>query len=225
MAKTKNPRVSVNKLAEYLEANATRRKQIVSDTKYPEKFITTRYKDARENIKSYLTNGLDEDFILDAIDDFKAIKPKTDFQAQDKQLSIESLEALLEADLSILDACDLSIHDDENKLIKIMGVDISVNPDIIITKNIGGIVHKGALKIHLSKNNTLSEESQLIVSVMVYKYVSDFIIKLGESANTKICYSLDVFNVSIKCCPSSYKLRMKRIEAACEEIAMWWGKL
>lgn len=44
------PRLSVNKLAEYLEASSTRRKKIVFDAKYPEKFIVTRYKEAREAI-------------------------------------------------------------------------------------------------------------------------------------------------------------------------------
>jgi hypothetical protein len=225
MAKTKKPRISVNKLAEYLEANSTRRKQIVYDAKYPEKFIVTRYKDAKDVIFPYLTHHRDEDIVLNEIDGIKAKKAKTDFQEQDQRLSVESLEALLETDLSSLDGCELSQCDDENKLVSISDVDISVNPDIIIKRVIHDVTHIGAMKLHISKNNTLSEESQNIVAVMIINYVSSFLSKKGQVVQPKLCISYDVFNESLQCCPTSYKLRMRRIEAACEEIALWWDKL
>ena len=48
------PRISVNKLAEYMEANSIRRKKIVYDAKYPQKFIVTRYKESKDTIKQCL---------------------------------------------------------------------------------------------------------------------------------------------------------------------------
>lgn len=219
------PRISVNKLAEYIEANPTRRKQIVIDAKYPQDFITARYKEVRESIKSFLINDRDEDIALAAIEDLKLKKVKTDFQEQDRNLSIESMEAILEIDLSELDGLNLSNHDDENKLIDIMGLDISVNPDIIITSNKGKIIQKGALKAHLSKTNQLSEEGQSLVAVLVHEYVSKFLLKKGEISSQKLCFSLDIFSETMLCCPKAYKLRLKRVEAACEEIVLWWATL
>ena len=221
----KKPRISVNKLAEYLEAISTRRRKIVEDAKYPEKFIVTRYKDARGVINNFLSNNIDEEFVLDTIIEFENKESDTEFQEQDNRLSGESLESILEADISLLDGCEVSTYEDKNELIEISGVDISVNPDLLVTKIVDGVRAIGAMKLHISKTNQLSDESQKVVAVMLYLYVGKFIIGKGEAENPKLCLSFDVFKQCIECCPTSYKHRIKKIEAACEEIGLWWDKL
>ncbi|NML65172.1 hypothetical protein HHL22_08145 [Hymenobacter sp. RP-2-7] len=221
----KKPRISVNKLAEYLEASPTRRKKIISDAKNPAKFITTRYTNARDVIKNYLIAGQDEDYVLESIKEIEEIEAKSDFQEQDKALSIESLELLLETDFAVLDECEIINFDDANKLIEIAGVNISVNPDLVLTKRVGDITHIGAVKLHLSKSNLLTNESQKIVGVMLHDFTGKFLTKEGENPNPKLSMSIDVFQATIDCCPKSYTLRMRTIETACEEIALWWGKL
>src|SRR5665647_1822012 len=98
----KTPRISVNKLAEYMEANPMRRRRIVFDAKYPQKFIVIRYKDARDAIKQYLENGYGEDYILDVIRQLEEREPETPFQEQDLKLSIEVLELFLDSDITSL---------------------------------------------------------------------------------------------------------------------------
>ena len=226
MAKSaKLPRISVNKLAEYLESSPTRRKKIIYDAKYPSKFIVTRYTDARDIMKTYLRNGQEEDFVLKAIEDLEKKKPKTDFQEQDIALSIESLELLLETDTSVLEGYEVSCFEGVNELVKIVGVDVSVNPDLILTKKVGDIVNVGSVKLHLSKSNLLSNESQKVVAVMLQSFTSSYVVKKGEVANYKQSKSVDVFQRTIECCPTAFKLRMKNVEAACEEIALWWDTL
>lgn len=106
----------------------------------------------------------------------------------------------------------------------ISGVDISVNPNLIVTDIINNIPHIGAAKIHIALT-PLSEESQKIVSVLLYAYVKTFIIEPETEANTKLCFSIDIFGKRIISCPKAYKQRLTRIETACEEIALWWDKL
>lgn len=221
----KPPRISVNKLAEYLEAIPTRRKKIVNDAKYPEKFIVTRYKDAKEGMKGYIRQVIDEDAVLAIISTLESKTADTEFQENDNRLSIEALESLLETDISIFDGCSITEHEDKNELINIAGVDVSVNPDLVIKKEIEGVVHIGAMKLHVSKTNQLTEESQKIVSVLLFQYADKYIKGSGEAASLKLCFSYDLFKQQIECCPTSYKHRLKKIEAACEEIALWWGKL
>lgn len=221
----KNPRISVNKLAEYLSSNPTRRKKIIYDAKYPSNFIVTRYADARDFIKSYLQSGQDEDLVMSAIEDLEKRKPKTDFQEQDIALSIESLSLLLETDTSVLEGCEVSSFEGKNELVNIAGVDISVNPDLIIIKKVNGVPNVGAIKLHLSKSNFLSIESQKVVAVMLHDYTNKYLVGEGEVAKIKLSMSIDVFQQTIECSPSGFKLRMKNIEAACEEIALWWGTL
>ncbi|MFN8263930.1 MAG: hypothetical protein U0T07_10410 [Chitinophagales bacterium] len=223
-AKGSTPRISVNKLAEYMDANATRRRKIVFDAKYPQKFIVTRYKEARDTIKQCLENGYGEDFVLNVIEELEDKECDTEFQKQDVALSIEALELFLDTDISSLSDFNFT-PTFGNELLNISNVDISVNPDLIVSKEISGKKNIGAIKLHLSKNNTLSEESQKIVGAIIYTYTQDFLLKRRDVANPKLCISFDIFKQGIEICPSAYKMRMNRIEAACEEIALWWDRL
>lgn len=221
----KLPRISANKLAEYLTANAIRRKKIVYDAKYPSAFITTRYKDARDIIKGLIAKDHTISDISNFIADLKAKATSTDFQENDRTLSIAALEHLLSTDLTIFDDCDLRINENYDDTVTLQGVEISVFPDLFLTKTVSGKKHSGAVKIHISKENALSEEGQNIVGVLLYMYAESFLSAKGLIPNTKLCFSLDVFNEKLHCCPVSYKARLNRIEAACEEIALWWDKL
>lgn len=222
----KTPRISVNKLAEYLEAIPTRRKQIVKDAKYPAKFITTRYKDARDGTKHFLSSNMDEEYVLGLIERLESIEEfDTEFQEQDINLSIQCLESLLDCDVTLLGDFRIKPFEDENKLVHISGVDISVNPDLVVEKEIEGKLNIGAIKLHISKTYTLTEESQKIVAVMLYNYVIAYLLEGSQVPNLKLCCSFDLFNKTIESCPSSFKHRMKKIEAACEEISLWWDSL
>ena len=65
------PQISLNKLAEYLDANPTRRKRIVKDAKDPQPFIVTRYNEARNGIIEYINSGCDVQKIEDVISSLK----------------------------------------------------------------------------------------------------------------------------------------------------------
>jgi hypothetical protein len=224
-AKESKPRISINKLAEYMEATSIRRRKIVYDAKYPQKYIVTRYKDAREAIKQFLLNGYGEDYVLNIINSLEEKVCETEFQIQDTALSIEALESFLDCDLSSISDYAFSPNK-ENELLKISDVNISVNPDLIITKVVNGKTNIGLIKLHLSKSNNLSEEGQKIVGALAYKYTQDFLNLNQENiSNQKLCISLDIFKQGIDFCPTGYKMRLNRIEAACEEILLWWGKL
>ena len=225
MSKSKKPRISVNKLAEYLEATPTRRKKIIYDAKYPSKFIVTRYADIRETITMYFQKGQDENILLSAIAKLEKKKPETEFQEQDIALSIESLEMLLETDTTALEGLDIEAFTSHNELVTISGVDISINPDMVLKKKTGNKTNVGTAKIHLSKNNYLSLESQKIVAALLHDYTQKHISKEAETPNQKLSLSLDVFQQTIECSPTGFKVRMRNIEAACEEIALWWDKV
>lgn len=222
---SKKPRISVNKLAEYLEASPTRRKKIIQDAKYPKNFIVTRYADVRETITLYFQKGQDDSIIMDAIAKLEKKKPETEFQEQDIALSIESLEMLLDTDTSTLEGLEVESYSDHNELVTISGVEISVNPDMVLKKKTGGKTSIGTAKIHLSKSNYLSLESQKVVAALLHDYTQRHVAKEAESSNQKLNISLDVFQQTIECSPAGFKLRMRNIEAACEEIALWWDTI
>jgi hypothetical protein len=226
MAKTiKNPRISINKLAEYLEANSTRRKQIIYDAKYPQDIKGVRYIAAKEVMCTYLTDHRDKIQLKAAIEKFSKKKATTTWQIQDRDLSVEMLNTLLTVDLSSLKDCDLFLFDEENKLLTVKGVAISIYPDIIVKSSKKGITQKGVIKLHTSKTYPLNDESKKIVAGMLFTYVSAHLLKTGEVANSKLCISCDLITGSISSAPGSFASRFKRIEAACEEIALRWPTL
>lgn len=230
---SKTPKMSVNKLAEYMEANPSRRKKIVNDAKYPEPFITTRYKDAREIAKSYLNGDINDTQVLKEIGKFEraaiaaAKIPNNDFQVQDNQLSADALGLLLDTELPDLTGAKVETFNEPNKKVIIRGVAISIYPDLIIKKGGAGIINVGIIKLHFIKNFQLSDESQKIVSVMLSEYARKYVINpsKNEVVNNKLCFSVDIFKQQFVECPSSVKMRLKKVEDACEEIALWWDSL
>jgi hypothetical protein len=213
------PRISINKLAEYCEATPSRRKRIVENAKDPKVYIVTWYSEAKKAIKDFLIQD-DNRVITEAIDHINQLPVESGFQAHNYVLSIEALEKLMDCDISPLSDYSIQEFAGENTMLEIAGVDISVNPDIILTKE----DHIGALKIHIKKDG-LSEESMNIISVVLHQFVENIIAVKGQTADFKMCFAFDVFSGQLVSAPKSFKRRMRSVEDACEEIALWWDKL
>lgn len=220
----KNARISINKLGEYCRANVTRRKQIVYDAKNPVPFKTTRYGGVRESINEYLLGGMDPAIIQEGISSISQKTAVSKFQISDKESSLEALSILAELDLSQLRRFTFEQADHEATLIKIKGVNISVHPDLILLQTVGDKEHIGALKIHIARG-ILGQESQKIISAVLYRYVEEKIARRNQITDLNMCLSLDVFGRHLEPSPASYKRRMEQVETACEEIALWWDTL
>jgi hypothetical protein len=59
------PRISVNKLAEFIDAKARRQRQILRDQKYPTDYKGMYYREASEAISSYIASNLEHTSIID----------------------------------------------------------------------------------------------------------------------------------------------------------------
>lgn len=227
------PRISINKLAEYTKASASRRKKIVYDCKYPESFITTRYKEAREVSKQYVLGKVDKTYVKEIISKFRKFAaslpklPESDFKIQDSETSAQCLESLLMLKLPDLSSWDVSLFSEPKKLLIINGLAVSVNPDLVLKKQINGVMNIGVIKLHIVKSNNLSDESQKVVSVMLRVHAAKFIAdkKNNEIVNPKFCISVDIFKKEFAVCPPSVIQRLKSIEDSCQEIVLWWDIL
>jgi len=217
-----NPRISLNKLGEYLQANPQRRKKIVSDAKNPKPFMVTRYSHARKAIKDYFTSGYDEEIINKSIEKHEAKDTISEFQEQDQALSIELLELMLDLDLPDLTGFTVTNYTGTNPKLKISNVDISVNPDLIIKGTYRGQKIVGAIKLHTSKTNQLNEEGAKNVAVLLKEFVENHVAADDEKVHLPFCISVDTFGKSIGTAPRSFKRKMTHISSACEEIALWW---
>lgn len=220
-----SPRISVNKLGEYLQANSARRKRIVTDCKHPKKFITTRYTDAKNAVCQYFMSDYNTDIIDDSIAALEDKECKSDFQVQDRDLSIELLELVLDGDYPDLSHCDISLYNGDNPKVNISGVDISINPNLIIRCEKKGQKLIGGLKIHTSKSNSLDEEAGRNISTLIHSFISEHVASDDEKVDLGLCLSVDLPQGSYISAPKSFKRRLNHIAAACEEIVLWWGKV
>ena len=155
------PKISLNKLGEYLDATPSRRKKIIQDQQNPKAFITIRYQDARENITGFLANNMvDEAGFLEAAQDLRDTIGGTEFSLQDKRNSADAMENFLEVSDSIsLDGLVAEkVDKTTSSVIEFAGVDVSIRPDVILKDKETGDV-KGAVKLHFPKTTPLTEKS------------------------------------------------------------------
>ena len=89
-------KISVNKLGEYMDASASRRKQILRDQKAPLAFKVARYREARETIVQHMEQGMtDDSFAMQRVEVLRNDHSGSDFTAQDRQLSADAIEDFL----------------------------------------------------------------------------------------------------------------------------------
>lgn len=153
-APSKAPRVSINKLCEFMTAKAARQRQILRDQKYPTDFKGVYYKEATEAIAVSVACNLDN---LKPVENaIKVLGQLTPDKIGTQRRIAANLDAL-ETFLLMLDAVDLKgantrLGDQSPPRLTIHGVEISVRPEVVLTatgKSNAPLV--GALKLHFPR--------------------------------------------------------------------------
>jgi len=197
----------------------------VADQKRPNDFIVARYREATEAMTSFLESGAsDDDIILQAIAELNAKSVSTEFQEQDRDLSIEALESFLDMADS-LNWNDLSVTRGESNppQLTVAGVNISVRPELVLRgRNRQGDPAVGPLKLYLSKTHPLTREAGEYIGVILQQFASEHLTEYG-ACDYRLCQTLDVFSRNIFLAPRTYRRRQDNIEAACQEIARAWS--
>ncbi len=220
----KKPYISINKLAEFSEADAIRRRQIVKSLKQDVDFKKLYYSNVRRVLPNYFKSGYDNKKIENVIKTIEAKKSGTTWQDSDHPNSILALECLRDMDLPNLE--EYEIVTDLAKLdhIYLSDVKVTIKPEIYLrhkkTKKVGGI------KFHLAK----TEKHRLGTTGL---QSAGTIIKCGfldqglleKQIDDRACISIDIFQQSFDCSPGAYKRNLGSLEANCEEIALRWNTI
>ena len=219
------PKISLNQIGEYLNANPDRRKSIVHNAKYPKNFIVARYTTAKKIINNYIISGYDDEILMDGIKKLKEEHADSNFKEQNRILSIELLEGLQSSILPNLDNYTIEIFKGKNKKIKISGVQVSVNPDFIIRGKYRGKNVIGGVKLSIAKGKTITDNLADTITVLLKEFLEYHIAKDGELVKRDLCLSVDTFRNSFFSAPNAHKRRLSHISTACEEIAMRWKEI
>ena len=218
-----DPRISLNKLGEYMTApTPSRRKRIVSDQQTPQPFIAARYKDAREAIVDFFVSRTsDRSGLLSLASRLRRSREGTEFAINDRIASADAIESFIHTinDIDLGDCIAVSVPGTASEGMKIAGVYVSVRPDIYLRNWMTGEI-EGAIKLHFPKTSPLTSAGAEYVATAMRVYME---LEKGYShVDHRKCYVIDVPTASVTVAPKAYVRKMKDIEAACEEIAIRW---
>lgn len=219
-----DPRITVSKLGEYLDSSPIRRRRIVINQKRPTEYVIGRYHEALDAMTEYFIRGRDEQIIHHATERL-AIKPvESEFEEQDRDLSIKALEIFLEvvASLDLRELLPERGEPDPHPL-NVSGVTIDVQPEVVLFgHDRDNNPSVGAIKLYLSRTHPLSETAADYVGSLLHYYLTQRLSDRGRPDN-RICFTIDVFAGAIYRAPKAYKRRLTYIRAASEEIARSWS--
>lgn len=225
MAKVNNdPRISINKLSEYIAAKAARQARIIRDQKYPPDYITTYYRDAQEAISQYIAGGMSDQSILEkeiAILDQKV--PANTYEQRKYSGNIDAIDKFI----NLVDDIDLfgampRLGPQQSQSLRIRNVDISIRPEVVLTgKNTKGKPTIGGIKLHFPSSSYLTADCAGYVSAGLQEYFRWFHGDDG-AVDHRISFVIDIGAGCIHQGAKSVKQRMKDIEAACDQIANLW---
>jgi len=225
-----DPRLSANQVADYLSANATNRRRILSEAKYPPTMILVRYDDARTAVAAHLAaNGAKKNILSDALLSIRRKADKegvTSYKKQNHKLCVDAIEAFGAAEAKMgVGMVRFKAPDTHNSKLKISGVSVSVSLDLV-TERADGKGNKviGGAVLVFSKTGGPEKNIEarcLAIALLVHELLKQKL-KAGEACDPNICMAIDVFNGKVYRAKSQQKLLFRTIETSCDEVATIW---
>jgi hypothetical protein len=220
----KEPYVSINKLAEYMQTGATRRRQIIKTLKEDKDFTKVYYSEVRNVLSKYFNSSYDSSIIDTVIKRIEKKKGTTAWQDTDNPNSVLALVCLKETVLP--DLTDYEIVQPDEKIDSVMlgGVKVIIKPELYLKNKYSQKV--GGIKFHISKTegNRLALEGMQYVATMI-KYSFTKIGYTEKEVDNNGCFSIDIFSKNFGTAPTAYKRSVDAMTAACEEIGARWPTL
>ena len=213
-----NPRISVNKLSEYITALPNRRRTIVKQQKRPPSVIVPYYKEAEKIILDYLVsfNG-NEEWLNTKTQELLDKTVTSDWEETRRDICIDAVDSFAEfvSDLNFSGLRCVAGDPNPEKL-NIEGVQVSIRPEIYLQDNDGNV--NGCVKLVFGKGRELSEDEAKYTGTCLQRWMIEFF----NISEHKLCFVVDIFGRKYHIAPKAYKKRLSDIEAACQEISRAW---
>lgn len=217
------PRISVNKMAQYVTSKAARQNQILRNAKFPPEYITTYYREAGEAIAKFLAGDMQESSILDNAVSLLSQKVAANvYETRRIAGNIDSIETFT----NLLD--DIEFGGASAKLgaqsaphLISNGVEISVRPEVTLHSKSKTTELVGGIKLHFPKTEPLDEEQASYVSAMTHSFCQNHLWKHGQPFGGH-CMVIDLASATVYPGVKSVKQRMKDVANACTQIAAMW---
>lgn len=211
--------ISINPLAEFIQASAQRKRSIVKQQLNPPKVKVARYVTARSQMKKSVMNGFSSQEIVSGILVLQNREPKTKFAKSDIENSIEALRYFLNLQFpEMKDLITCHFYRSEKKSFELSGVNIIVAPDLILKYSKDGQNYIGGIKFHISREKTFTYEGSQVAAYGIMTLLNKEVADGDEIVDPRLCLSIDVFGQRVMNALSLQKDISEKVENACEEI-------
>ncbi len=228
-----SPRISLNKLGEYMTASVRRRRTIIRDQKYPKPHKgTATYAAARETLARHFESGAqDHARLSEAIRNLASHPFQADWQNKHRASCRLALQAFIDfyppsfLDFGLSDSVVTAGRHNQSVNLKISGVQVSVRPDAYLQGTLREAPVVGLLKLHFSKDHPVDPDAGHYIATLLHLYAEGQLAGPSVSASRDHCIVLDVRHGSVYTAPKCFKTRREELRAACEEIAQRWESI
>lgn len=230
----REPRISANKLGEYLVADESRKITILKNSKKAPKAITIHYTKARSAFpKSFRPDGFSSASLSKKATQLQNLIVPPGWEADENRLSSIVLEqlALVVDQIVISDASQLPRPKEGWGGLTIANVRISVNPDCVFTMPYRGQTRVGAVMLYTTKDDTKSLSRNLgdyaagdYVAAILLRILEQNVSNSGKALPSK-CFVVDVHRKQIYQPSTRAKTLFNHIDAACQGIASRWDDI
>jgi hypothetical protein len=224
------PRLSANQVADYLSANATNRRRILSDAKYPPTMILIRYDEARSALAAHMaSNGSGKNILSLALASLQRKAANggiTDYKRQNYMLCTDAIEGFQASEAKMgIGSVKFKAPDIHTSKLNISGVTVSVSLDLI-TEKIDGKGNKviGGAVLVFSKTGGPEKNVEArcqAIALLAHEVLKQHL-KPGETCDPNICMAIDVFNGKAYRAKRQQKQLFKTVETSCEEVVSIW---
>lgn len=223
------PRISVNKLAEYMMSKAARQRRILRQRKYPDQDfqIGMYHREAAEAVGLYLANGgISSDVIEARIQSLEQQTPATIGTQRRINSNIEALERFLGMlDDFDLGEADVTLGEHAPPKLTFHNVQVSVRPNVILRGSVKGKSVVGGIKINFAKGFTFDADAAGYVSAAIQDFCKRHIATDQETVYPQYCQVFCVGGGEVFQGVKATKARLKDIEDTCLNIADIWPNI
>lgn len=214
-----NFQISINPLAEYLEATEARRKAIIKEQLNPPTNKTFHYQLAKARIKKSIALSGSLKPVKAGIEELKKRKPEKDRQKSDVINSLVALERYSKMPLHrLILENKLEIIPVKQKHISFHGISVTISPEVVFRVTIDGVKQIGACKLHVSKGKPFSTKQSKLVAAFIELYLSNCVAEEDEEVNPVLCFCLDPFAGTTINSNNKIGLDMAVVKKLCDEI-------
>lgn len=223
-----SPRISANELARYMVSTDPVRLTILTRSKFPRDYITTRYNDVRRPLVQFLTDAARDPAPLAVAKAKMARRAASSADRPNRRNdALKSIE-VLEAATRMADALAPYTFQPapvRQAKLSLSGVAISVRADLLVFDKRRSADRVGAAILRMS----MAERSEPQV---MGEYVATLLrmhveanLQLNRIPTPRLCMSIDVRTGDVIAAPRSDRTRIRRMESACAFISSIWPSL